>query len=135
MVVISVAIGRDFFFLKRINAADIGETVLELCARRLPATYGYSPVLDIQVLCPSKKGDCGTVNLNNRLQALLNPPAEDKKELNSLGRILREGDKVMQVKNNYNLEWKRGREEGAGVFNGDVGIILKIDKRAGTHTR
>ena len=125
---------NDFFFIDRYTSLQTSSLVCELTVTRLPGAYGYDPISDIQVLCPSKKGDCGTVNLNNRLQALLNPPAEDKKELNSLGRILREGDKVMQVKNNYNLEWKRGREEGAGVFNGDVGIILKIDKRAGTIT-
>ena len=122
---------NDFFFIDRYTSLQTASLVCELMCTRLPGAYGYDPTADIQVLCPSKKGDCGTVNLNNRLQALLNPPAEGKNEVSSLGRILREGDKIMQVRNNYDIDWKRGKEEGTGIFNGDTGIIKKIDKRAG----
>lgn len=126
---------HDFFFLPLRKAENICNTIVDLCARRLPASYGYSVYQDIQVLAPGRKGELGTVELNRRLQAVLNPPGEGKKEINLNGSILREGDKVMQIKNNYNLPWTRSDgTTGEGVFNGDMGILVEIDKAAGTLT-
>lgn len=122
---------NDFFFMKRNSAYDTAVTVAELCTVRLPKAYSYSPINDIQVLCPSRKGETGTVSLNKRLQAVINPPSPEKKELQSGSRIFREGDKVMQIKNNYNIIWTKDSEEGTGVFNGDIGTVKKIDKANG----
>ena len=122
---------NDFFFMKRNSAYDTATTVAELCTVRLPKAYSYSPINDIQVLCPSRKGETGTVSLNKRLQAVINPPSPQKKELQSGSRIFREGDKVMQIKNNYNIIWTKDSEEGTGVFNGDIGTVKKIDKANG----
>ncbi len=122
----------DFFFMKREDVFSASDTVLSLIAKRLPAAYGFSPFEDIQILCPSRKGDLGTVNLNRRLQAVLNPPDKTKNELRtSGGRIFREGDKVMQIKNNYDIPWEKGSEQGEGIFNGDIGILKKINYAAG----
>lgn len=117
---------NDFFFMERRQSSQVAQTVQELCSSRLPKAYGYSPLMDIQVLCPSRKGECGTVNLNRILQEVLNPASKEKAEFESRGRILRVGDKVMQTKNNYNLQWTRGSETGTGAFNGDIGIIKEI---------
>ena len=122
---------NDFFFMKRNSAYDTAATVAELCTVRLPKAYSYSPINDIQVLCPSRKGETGTVSLNKRLQTVINPPSPEKKELRSGSRIFREGDKVMQIKNNYNIIWTKDSEEGTGVFNGDIGTVKKIDKANG----
>lgn len=122
---------NDFFFMKRNSAYDTAATVAELCTVRLPKAYLYSPINDIQVLCPSRKGETGTVSLNKRLQAVINPSSPEKKELQSGSRIFREGDKVMQIKNNYNIIWTKDSEEGTGVFNGDIGTVKKIDKANG----
>ena len=122
---------NDFFFMKRNSAYDTAATVAELCTVRLPKAYSYSPINDIQVLCPSRKGETGTVSLNKRLQTVINPPSPEKKELRSGSRIFREGDKVMQIKNNYNIIWTKASEEGTGVFNGDIGTVKKIDKANG----
>lgn len=124
----------DFFFLKRESSLDTAKTVADLIANRLPMAYGFSPLDDIQVLCPSKKGDCGVENVNLRLQAALNPSDKTKSEVSTYGgRIFREGDRVMQIKNNYNIEWQREdeSESGAGIFNGDVGVIKKINYASG----
>lgn len=118
---------NDFFFMRRDNPVTAAGTVSDLCSERLPRAYGYSPVNDIQVLCPSRKGDCGTINLNRQLQAVLNPANEKKKECKIAGRLFRTGDKIMQTKNNYDIPWERGSETGAGLFNGDIGIIRDID--------
>ena len=84
------------------------------------------------MLCPSKKSDCGTVNLNLKLQAALNPHDNLKNEIATVGgRVFREGDKVMQIKNNYNIEWKKGSEDNSGIFNGDIGIIKRINYASG----
>lgn len=123
---------NDFFFMKRNSAYDAAATVAEICTVRLPKAYSYSPINDIQVLCPSRKGETGTVSLNKRLQAMINPPSPQKKELQSGSRIFREGDKVMQIKNNYNIIWTKDSEEGTGIFNGDIGIVKKIDKLNGS---
>ncbi len=123
----------DFFFMHRDDVFSASDTVLQLIAKRLPDAYGFSPFDDIQILCPSRKGDLGTVNLNRRLQGVLNPPDRTKNELRtSGGRIFREGDRVMQIKNNYDIPWTKGSEEGEGIFNGDIGILRKINYAAGT---
>ncbi len=117
----------DFFFMHRHYPFDAVRTVKELCTKRLPSAYGYDPVTQIQVLCPSKKGDTGTVNLNKELQEALNPSQKGKAEYNTEYRVFREGDKVMQTKNNYNIHWESQDDEGDGIFNGDIGFIEKID--------
>ncbi len=122
----------DCFFLKREDKYSTAETVLELVCDRLPAAYGVNPLTDIQVLCPSKMLDTGTVNLNNLMQARLNPRKNKEPQLTFKGFYLRVGDKVMQIKNNYDLQYKKDNGEyGTGVFNGDVGYITDIDIRGG----
>ena len=119
---------NDFFFLRRENQALTAKTVVQLVGERLPEAFGFAPFGDIQVLCPSKRGECGSVNINARLQAALNPPAESKNELRtSAGRVFRQGDRVMQIRNNYNIPWHKGDEAGEGIFNGDIGVIRKIN--------
>ena len=118
---------NDFFFMLRDNPLTASKTTAELCCERLPRAYGFSPISDIQVLCPSRKGDCGTINLNRHLQSVLNPYDEKKTECKVAGRLFREGDKVMQIKNNYDIPWERGPESGSGLFNGDIGIISEIN--------
>ncbi|MDR3312835.1 MAG: ATP-dependent RecD-like DNA helicase [Oscillospiraceae bacterium] len=120
---------RDFFFLERRSAFRAAQTVAELCAKRLPKAYDLNPLRDIQVLCPSRKGECGTARLNELLQEALNPQVgATKREIKLNRRLFREGDKVMQAKNNYDLIWKRPgeAESGQGIYNGDIGIIEKI---------
>ncbi len=124
--------GKDFFMMHRHSSFDVCNTVLELCSERLPAAYGFDAMKSIQVLCPSKKLETGTVNLNNLLQSTLNPKRDKSPQLSYKGIYIRIGDKVMQVKNNYDLQWTRDNgEEGTGVFNGDVGFVTSIDIRAG----
>lgn len=121
----------DFFFIRRSVKSDVTEVITDLCKTRLPNAYGYSPFENIQVLSPSKKGELGTAELNHKLQARLNPKADDKAEAVIGGKTFREGDKVMQIKNNYDIRWFRDNgETGEGVFNGDIGIIEKIDRRS-----
>ena len=122
---------NDFFFLPRTSSSQVSATVVQLCSQRLPKAYGYSPLSDIQVLCPSRKGETGSVALNKALQAVLNPQSPDKNEITASGRIFREGDKVMQIKNNYDILWKKEDEDGTGIFNGDIGTIEKIDFKSG----
>ncbi len=122
---------KDFFFMERNTASAAASTVCELCTARLPKAYNYSAIDDIQVLCPSKKGEAGTVNLNKILQANINPSAKYKKEHNFGQRIFREGDKLMQIKNNYNIMWKTpDGGEGMGIFNGDIGTLEKLDENS-----
>ena len=106
--------------------------ILDLCGRRLPASYGFSPTEDIQVLCPQRKGDLGVIALNSLLQERLNPRAEGKTEYKGSVYTFRVEDKVMQVRNNYDIPWTRGEESGAGIFNGDIGIIRMIDRGSKT---
>ena len=121
----------DFFFMKRQNSQQVLETVAQLCASRLPSYLGIS-YSDIQVIAPSRKGETGTMNLNRILQNVLNPASPDKRELFSGDRSFREGDRVMQIRNNYDLHWRRSDgTEGMGIFNGDCGIIGKIDTQNG----
>ncbi|NSW90055.1 MAG: ATP-dependent RecD-like DNA helicase [Firmicutes bacterium] len=139
---------KDFFFVSRENADSIVKTVVELCSRRIPAQFGYDPIKDIQVLTPTKKGHVGVANLNIELQKELNPKGRNKKEKAFPNFLYREGDKVMQIKNNYNIKWVKVKDshnvkdlsitgtndtndtniEGMGVFNGDTGIIHSIDE-------
>ena len=121
----------DCFFLVRHDKYATLQTVLDLVTERLPSAYGYDPITDIQVLCPSKMLDTGTVNLNNLLQERLNPRKKNQPQLSFKGVYFRAGDKVMQIKNNYDLQYtKDNGEYGSGVFNGDVGYITEIDIRA-----
>ena len=122
---------KDFFFLKRRSAEDVVRTIQELCGSRLPKNMGIDPV-DIQVLSPTRKNEAGTRNLNRQLQAVLNPPGPEKKEKAYGDFSFREGDRVMQIRNNYDILWKRldGLGSGAGIFNGDIGHITEIDPQA-----
>ena len=119
---------NDFFFLNARSEEDVGQTIVSLCASRLPQNMGI-PADQIQVLTPTKKGGAGTVSLNKLLQASLNPPSPDKKERQFGDFTFREGDRVMQIRNNYDILWKKldGSAVGAGMFNGDIGIIRSID--------
>lgn len=131
------AVDNDFFHMERQNAYTTVNDIVSLYRDRLPKAYGYNPVTDIEILCPSKKGDAGTVNLNRMLQAAVNPPKKGKNEIKLKSKVFREGDKVMQIKNNYNIPWTRklhaGRtEDGEGIFNGDTGILLEINRASGT---
>ena len=129
----------DFFFLKRYEADKIINVTIQLIAQKLPKFVDASP-FDIQVLTPMRKGLLGVERLNGILQQYLNPKSEDKKEREHGSHIFREGDKVMQTKNNYQLEWEiRSKygfaiDKGLGVFNGDMGIIKEINEYAETMT-
>ena len=122
----------DFFFFDRRNAAEAAELVKSLYAKRLPTAYGFHPQSDIQVISPTRKGILGTVSLNQVLQENVNPPKYGKTILKNLQYTFREGDKVMQTQNQYDIEWSKDGERGAGIFNGDMGTVLSVDK--GTHT-
>ena len=119
---------RDFFFMRRQTPESVVQTIQELCRRRLPENMGI-PVSEIQVLSPSRKQPTGTKALNLALQAALNPPAEGKREKRFGDFSFREGDRVMQIRNNYDILWKKadGFGSGTGIFNGDIGKILSID--------
>ncbi len=122
---------NDFFFLARENDREIAQTIAQLCHTRLPRTYGELAVNGTQVIAPSRKGEVGTENLNVILQAALNPPSEEKREHKFREIIFREGDRVMQTKNNYDLEWDRDDgTTGTGVFNGDIGTVERINPGA-----
>ena len=119
---------KDFFFMKREGGALIS-TLAEVTAKRLPATYGVSAFDKIQVITPTRKGAAGTEALNQLLQAELNPPAKDKAEKKFRNVVFREGDKVMQIRNNYDLTWDEDGKERFGIYNGDIGVIGKIYDR------
>ncbi len=122
----------DCFFLHRSDKYSSVQTILDLVCDRLPTAYNINPLTDIQVLCPSKMMDTGTVNLNNLMQERLNPRKGKEPQLCFKGFYLRVGDKVMQIKNNYDLQYKKDNGEyGTGIFNGDVGYITDIDIRGG----
>lgn len=127
----------DFFFLPQEEAGKAAQLIVSLCSVRLPRSYGYSSVTDIQVLCPGRKGELGTVELNKHLREAINPPSKAKKETKVNGILFREGDKVMQIRNDYNLPWiKDDSTSGEGVFNGDMGVITEIDRPGGAiHVR
>ena len=118
---------NDFFFLPRKGAEDTRDTLLSLCCTRLPNRYGIDPVEDIQVICWTRKGPLGTYELNAALQQALNPPMAGKREKKVGSRVFREGDKVMQIRNNYDLVWSKDDSDGMGIFNGDIGRIRLIN--------
>ncbi len=117
---------RDFFFLPRKSDEAIADTVVSLVSERLPRAYGDEIRERIQVISPSRRGIGGTENLNYLLQAKLNPHVGGRKEIRFRDRFFREGDRVMQTRNNYDIEWKRNGAPGRGVFNGDIGVIEEI---------
>lgn len=123
----------DFFRLKRMQAASSVETIIELCAVRLPTKMNI-PAEDIQVLSPTRRGEMGTKNLNRRLQERLNPPAEGKREKLFGDVTFREGDRVMQIKNNYDILWRAedNSAAGSGIYNGDIGHIVSVDTESET---
>lgn len=122
----------DFFFMPDAEPEDAAKLIVSLCSQRLPKSYGYSSVSDIQVLCPGRKGELGTAELNKLLREAINPPSKDKTEVKINGTLFRLGDKVMQVRNDYNLPWtKEDDTSGEGVFNGDMGVVTEIDRPGG----
>ena len=122
---------NDFFFLSRQGDRDIAATVAQLYQTRLPRTYGEIAVHGTQVICPSRKGETGTENLNVILQQALNPPSPEKQEHRFREMVYREGDRVMQIRNNYDMEWEKPDGTlGSGVFNGDIGTVERINPRA-----
>lgn len=123
---------KDFFFMRRNSAQELSSLIVSLVSIRLPKYLNCDPIRDIQVLTPMRKSPLGVTALNTLLQESLNPPSQNKREKEFRGIKFREGDKVMQIKNNYNVEWKivqKGKitEDGVGVYNGDEGIITYID--------
>ena len=125
----------DFFFLRRTEPENIIKTITQLCSRRLPDNMGYQP-MDIQVLCPTRRTEVGTVNLNQMLQSAINPPEKGKKE-KQFGEIyFREGDRVMQTRNNYDIMWREigTANKGLGIYNGDIGQITAINQTDETVT-
>ncbi len=123
----------DFFFMPRYAPQKVRQTVVDLVGTRLPEAYGFSPLWDIQVLTPGRRGELGANDLNVALQAALNPPGTGKPERQFGAKLFRQGDKVMQIKNNYDIQWvKDNGEHGTGIFNGDVGVLELLDRRTGT---
>ena len=119
---------NDFFFLERNSDEEIAYTIADLCKNRLPKAYGAKTENGIQVITPSRKGEASTENLNIILQRSLNPAKTGKSEYKFRDKVFREGDRVMQIRNNYDIEWERSEsDKGMGIFNGDIGIILQID--------
>ena len=123
---------KDFFFASAEDTKETAVKLLDLVKRRLPDAYNLDAMSDIQVITPMKKTSVGVYALNSELQALLNPESKNKNQKVFQNRILREGDKVMQIKNNYDLRWKRFDEEGYGVYNGDMGKIIEVKNASAT---
>lgn len=122
---------NDFFFIPETNSLKILETVISLCTGRLQKYGNYDFIKNIQVISPTKKGTLGTKELNKSLQQAINPPTEEKEERKFLDSTFREGDRIMQIKNNYDIYWEKREptlEMGKGVFNGEYGTILSIDE-------
>jgi exodeoxyribonuclease V alpha subunit len=121
--------GKDFFFIKRQKHENIIEEIKTLCKTRLKKFYDIDPLEDIQVLTPMKNHILGTRNINKVLQETLNPKSKMKNEKEFGDQIFRVGDKVMQIKNNYDIKWRKNDgEDGVGIFNGDMGIIYGMDE-------
>jgi len=121
----------DFFFIR--EDKKLMELIVDLYNNRLPSTYGFDPVKDIQILSPMKKGDVGVIEINKALQSAVNPPSKLKKEKTFGQYTFRAGDKVMQIKNNYQIEWKIDNGDGnilkgEGIYNGDIGYVVFIDE-------
>lgn len=121
----------DFFFFQRLEPKMATALLTELIRDRLPKAYGFSPTDNIQIITPSRKGILGVVELNKLIQQVLNPPMRGVSEVRSMLYTFREGDKVMQMKNNYDIVWHKDDEEGTGIFNGDIGKILNINIHSG----
>ena len=137
--------GTDFFFERKTSLADASDTIVSLLTRRLPAFLKYPEneaaslaMRNIQVLAPARKGECGVHSLNARLQDALNPPGPKTPQMTWGETVFRLGDKVIQTKNDYQITWIRktdsGWEEGAGIFNGDVGFVTDVDPERNTLT-
>lgn len=124
----------DFFLERKQSLKEVAQSVVALVKNRLPKYLGVDAVRDIQVMAPMKKGDAGVYELNRLLQAELNPARPGIAELKRGDTLFRVGDKVMQIKNDYDLEWEKDGEEGEGVFNGDIGYIAAIDRDDGLLT-
>ena len=123
--------GTDFFMVKRDTAVDISQSIVDLFINRLPKAYKYNSLYQIQILSPTRKGITGVNELNIALQKVINPPHKKKKEKAFKNITFREGDTVMQTRNNYDMEWtklEKPEETGFGIFNGDIGYIHRIDK-------
>ncbi len=125
---------NDFFFLHRDGDRNIAQTITDLYKNRLPKTYGADIIQGIQVITPSRKGEAGSENLNLILQAALNPPQEGVREYKFRDVTFRVGDRIMQTRNNYDITWSRNIDgkEGSGVFNGDIGVINRINLQTST---
>lgn len=119
----------DCFFFQRLRPDEALSLMLDLVKTRLPQAYGYSPMEEIQVITPSRKGTMGVLELNQRLQEVLNPPSKTLPEIKSVQYTFREGDKVMQIKNNYDIIWHKEAESGTGIFNGDIGYLRSINRQ------
>ena len=125
----------DFVFESMLHQDSVLDRVVELCRTRMELLGTSDPLMDVQVLVPMKKGILGVGNLNKRLQAALNPPSPAKRECVYGDTVFREGDKIMQVKNNYKVEWEKRLPngaviEGSGAFNGDLGTLMGVDFEA-----
>ena len=116
----------DFFFIEREDENMIADTVANLCVNRLPKKYGKELFGQIQVITPSHKGAAGTASLNILLQRAINPPMAKKREKKHRDVVFREGDRVMQIKNDYDILWQKDGEEGCGIFNGDIGTVISV---------
>ncbi len=129
------SVNSDFFFMRRSSEDAVRQTIRELCETRLPKNMGI-PADQIQVLTPTRKGGVGTWSLNGLLQQALNPAAPNKRERQFAEFSFREGDRVMQIRNNYDILWKKtdGSTVGAGIFNGDIGVVRAIDPQQETVT-
>ncbi len=124
----------DFFFVEKNNPDEVMNLILSFVSERLPKKYNVDPLEEIQVISCTRKGSLGTYELNLAFQNKLNPKSTKKTERKYGNVVFREGDKVMQVKNDYDLTWTKGREEGSGIFNGDIGRITDIDLESETMT-
>lgn len=129
----------DFFFIPKLSSKSVIESLIELCINKIPAQFGFDPIRDIQVLSPMKKGETGVRQLNMLMQQVLNPENENKPQKVFGNTIFRLGDRVMQIRNDYGMPWtltdeKGCSSEGLGVYNGDLGIIIDIDIKAGLIT-
>ncbi len=118
---------KDFFFIKKNSAEEIRNEIMSIYSTRLKKTYGFNPFSDIQIITPSRKTLLGVLELNREIQKVLNPPSKEKSEKIVGAITFREGDKVMQTKNNYDIKWESPGAEGEGVFNGDIGVIQLIN--------
>lgn len=122
---------EDFFFINETNKLKVLENIISLCTRRLEKYGNYTFAQNIQVISPTKKGELGTKELNKSLQQAINPESEEKNERKYIDSVFREGDRIMQIKNNYDIYWEKREptlEMGKGVFNGEYGTILNIDE-------